>query len=91
MMAMAVIHPSIFEVIKRFPEHRSGILDLYHKNELFRNTCQDYKKCKEALFYWSSLDSENSAMRRSEYGELLLSLENEIINDLTGGVLPKEA
>ena len=87
---MALIHPSIFKVIKRFPEHRNGILALYHKSELFRNTCQDYTKCEEALLYWSHRDSEESSVRQAEYEELLLSIENEIINFLTGGVLPRE-
>ena len=88
---MAVFHPSIFQVIRKFPEHREEILYLYNNSELFRNTCCDYKKCKEALLYWSSLGSEESSERRVEYGELLLSLESEIIYYLAGNGLPREA
>ena len=81
---MAVVHPSIFQVIRRFPERREEILQLYHSSELFRTTCRDYRKCKEALLYWSSLGSEVSSARRAEYGELLHSLESEIIYYLSG-------
>ena len=91
MMAMAVFHPSIFQVIRKFPEHREEILHLYNNSELFRNTCCDYKKCKEALLYWSSLGSEESSVRRAEYGELLDSLESEITNYLAESGLPREA
>ena len=88
---MAVFHPSIFQVIRKFPEHREEILHLYNNSELFRNTCCDYKKCQEALLYWSSLGSEESSVRRAEYGELLHSLESEIIYYLAGNGLPREA
>ena len=88
---MAVFHPSIFQVIRKFPEHREEILHLYNNSELFRNTCCDYKKCKEALLYWSSLGSEESSARRAEYRELLDSLESEITNYLAESGLPREA
>jgi len=91
MMTMAVFHPSIFQVIRKFPEHREEILHLYNSSELFRNTCRDYRKCKEALLYWSSQGSKVSSVRRAEYGELLHSLESEIIYYLTGNGLPREA
>ena len=91
MMIMAVVHPSIFQVMRRFPEHREEILHLYHSSELFRTTCYDYKKCKKALLYWSSLSSDESSARRAEYGELLHSIETEIINYLSEGGLPREA
>jgi hypothetical protein len=91
MIAMAVFHPSIFQVIRRFPEHREEILHLYKNSELFRNTCKDYKKCKKALLYWSSLGSEESSVRRAEYEDLLQSLESEIITYLAGCGLPREA
>lgn len=91
MIAMTVFHPSIFHVIRKFPEHREEILHLYNNSELFRNACCDYKKCKEAIIYWNCLISEESSMRRAEYGELLDSLESEIINYLEKGGLPKEA
>ncbi len=91
MIAMAVFQPSIFQVIRRFPEHREEILHLYKKSDLFRNTCSDYTKCKKALLYWSSLGSEESSVRRAEYEDLLQSLESEIITYLAGSGLPREA
>jgi hypothetical protein len=91
MTAMAVFHPSIFQVIGRFPEHREEILHFYKNSELFRTTCKDYKKCKKALIYWSSLKSGESSVRRVEYEDLLQSLESEIISYLAGSGLPGEA
>jgi hypothetical protein len=88
---MAVVHPGIFQVIKRFPERREDILHVYNSSDAFRTACSDYRKCKEAFLYWSSLDSEESSVRREEYGELLHSLESEIINYLAEGGLPIEA
>ena len=88
---MAVVHPSIFQVIRRFPEHREAILHLYISSEVFRAACNDYKKCRKALIYWSSLSSDESSARRAEYGELLHSLETEIIDYLSEGTLPREA
>jgi hypothetical protein len=91
MTAMTVFHPSIFQVIRRFPEHREEILRLHNNSELFRTICSDYKKCKKALLYWSSLNSGESSVRREEYEDLLQSLESEIIACLAGSELPREA
>ena len=79
MTTMSVIHPSIFQVIHRFPEQRKEIVNCFNRSESFRVICEDYKQCSEALHFWSQVDSEESVLRKTEYEELLQSLECEIL------------
>ena len=75
---MPVIHPSIFEIIKRFPEQRENILGLYGNSYSFRTMCEDIQKCKDAYQHWSQSESIDAKKRSEEYRELLQSLELEI-------------
>jgi len=79
---MGVIHPSIFFVIKRFPEHKDVLKELYLISASFQSMCEDYQACIEALSHWNNMDSENAMARRNEYGELIQSLESEIMGCL---------
>lgn len=88
---MTVIHPSLFKVIKRFPERRDEIRHLLDHSEVFRNMCEDYRQCKEAILYWSDQGSEESLVRTSEYMELLQDLETEITTCLNINQLSREA
>ena len=77
-MIMAVIHPSIFEIIKRFPEQRDYIIYLHNNSHTFKSMCKDFRKCREAYEHWSQSESENSRQRSEEYRELLNNLGSEI-------------
>lgn len=79
---MAVIHPGVFLVMKRFPEKREAVVRCFNNSESFQVICEDYKQCSEALQFWSRIDSNNSLQRKAEYEELLRSLENEIFQYL---------
>ena len=79
---MAVIHPSIFQVMKRFPEQRGEIAKCFHDSESFQSLCEDYKQCSQALQFWSRVDSAESMQRKAEYKELFRSLEFEILQYL---------
>jgi hypothetical protein len=76
---MSVIHPSIFQVMRRFPEQRKEIVKCFNRSDSFRVICEDYKQCSKALHFWSQVDSEESVLRQAEYEELLQSLECEIL------------
>jgi len=79
---MPVIHPSLFLIIKRFPEHKEIIQRLYWKNENFREACEDHQKCADAMKYWDQSESEEAPARREELVALLRELEEEIEQDL---------
>lgn len=76
---MAVIHPNIFQVMKRFPEQRREIAQCFHDSESFQSLCEDYKQCNQALQFWSRVNSAESMQRKAEYKELFQSLEFEIL------------
>ncbi|MGW8195481.1 MAG: hypothetical protein ACWGOX_14580 [Desulforhopalus sp.] len=82
---MAVIHPGIFQVLKRFPEQKEEIFKCFSDSDSFRSLCEDYKQCSEALQFWSRVGSAESLLRKSEYEELLQSLELEILLYVQGG------
>lgn len=75
---MTVIHPSIFHVMKRFPEQRGEIVKRFDGSEAFQVLCEDYKQCSQALQFWSHVDSAESIWIEAEYKELFRSLESEI-------------
>ena len=79
---MGVIHPSIFLVINRFPERKDMLTELYLGSTYFQSMCEDYRACNEALTHWNNMDSDEAGARRKEYGELIQSLESEIIRCL---------
>ena len=87
---MAVVHPSVFQVMKRFPEQRGIIVRRYSGSESFRALCDDYKQCSDALQFWNCLGSNESSLRQAEYEELLQSLESEILLYMQGGRLKSE-
>jgi len=75
---MSVVHPSIFLVIKRFPDRKGPILKLYQTNTSFQGMCEDYQACTDALTRWNKMESSEAVVRRKEYGGLIQSLESEI-------------
>ena len=74
-----VIQPGIFAVIKLFPDHEKSIKRLYKESELFRDLCESYQKCAEALKHWKASNLEEASARRKEYKTLLRELEADIV------------
>ena len=79
---MAVIHPSLFLVMERFPDRKDDLRDKYRINESFQSLCQSYQKCTEALEHWSQSKHAQAPNRQREYADLILELEQEIIQSL---------
>ncbi len=82
---MAVIHPSLFSVIKRFPDHRDAMRAMYMANESYQSLCHNYQKCEEALEHWTQSKHADAPERQREYAELLKDLEFEIVQSLGEG------
>ena len=79
---MAVIHPSLFLVMERFPDRKDDLRQRYRTSESFQSLCQSYKKCTEALDHWTTANHKEAPKRQQEYSELLTELEKEIIQSL---------
>jgi hypothetical protein len=79
---MAVIHPSLFIVMKSFPDHKDALRQMYRASKSFQSICQNYQKCSEALRYWAESEDENASDREKEYAALLQELELEITKGL---------
>jgi hypothetical protein len=81
---MPVIHPGLFLIMQRFPDHKDVLRQLHHQNEPFQTLCDDYKKCKSALDHWALSKHELAPDRYREYLELKKDLESEIQQRLSG-------
>lgn len=79
---MAVIESNIFYVVKRFPDRKKDIVQLFRADQNFQTICDDYRRCSEALQRWNQSASEEAATCRKDYAELLQELELEIIQIL---------
>lgn len=68
----------IFEfILSKFPEHRSGIIELYNTDEDFRSLCEDYLTSLEAMEEGRKILIKDREVER-EYVQLNLDLEKEI-------------
>jgi len=74
---MPVIHPGLFLIMQRFPDHKDLLRQLYHQNVPFQTLCDDYRKCKSALDHWAQSGHELAPDRCREYWELIKDLESE--------------
>jgi hypothetical protein len=63
-----------------FPRFAGEIERAYEQNGEFRSICSDLLVCSRALTYWSGVDTDGGAARREEYGELLESLKQEVLD-----------
>jgi hypothetical protein len=79
---MTVIQTSVFPVLKRFPDRKDTVKQLFKENETFQSVCEDYRRCAEALRHWNESASEEAPVRREEYATLLRDLEAEILQSL---------
>ena len=77
-----VIQPCIFAIIQLLPDRKKSIKRLYKESELFRDLCQDYQKCAEALEHWNASNLAEAPERRKEYTTLLRELEADIVREI---------
>lgn len=87
---MTVISPGLFNVLKRFPDRKETIKRLFTESENFRSACEDYQRCAQSLQYWKQSASKEATARQEEYAALLRDLEEEILENLKGGIENEE-
>ena len=78
----------LFSVLKRFPEHKDTVIQLFRKSDSFRTMCEDYLKCVKALYHWNQSEEDIATTRRNEYSDIIQELEEEILMKLTELNLP---
>ena len=69
--------PSLQRVSDQFPHLRERVACLFDRDEIFRDLCEDYEVCAQAL----SQQERNEDLRR-EYAALRLRLETELLGYL---------
>ncbi len=69
--------PSLERVSEQFPHLRERVACLFERDEIFRELCDDYEACAQAL----SQQERNNDLRR-EYAALRLRLETELLGYL---------
>ncbi len=79
---MAVIHSGLFLIMKRFPDRKDALLQMYRISESFHSICANYQECFEALRYWAESEHETAPERHREYESLLHELEQDILQSL---------
>jgi hypothetical protein len=79
---MTVIHPGLFLLLQRFPDHKDALRQMYHASESFQSICYHYQKCSDAVRYWAKSKLPEAPDRYREYMILLQELELEILNTL---------
>lgn len=86
---MPVIHSGLFLIIRRFLPSRDRLHRLYVSDQSFRILCDDYLLCTDVLAYWKRSGRDKAQDRYLEYGELKLSLEQEIEDFLEHRQVPE--
>ena len=81
---MDQVHEDLMAVIRRLPEHAHVLKKHFLGNRKFQSMCEDYRKCHDALTYWTKSQKEESRGPRKEYAALLAELEAEIVEFLDG-------
>ena len=79
---MSVIHSGVFLLMKRFPDCKDALLQMYRTSKSFRSICENYQECLEAVRYWSQSEHETAVDRHREYQSLLHELEQDILESL---------
>ena len=79
---MAVIHSGLFLIMKRFPDRKDALLQMYRRSESFQSICANYQECLEALRYWAESEHETAPERHREYESILYELEQDIRQSL---------
>jgi len=81
---MSIIHPGLFLVMQRFPHKKDMLRHMYMTSQTFQTFCDDYRKCTDALEYWTRSSHEAAEKRSREYRELRENLESEIMEIING-------
>jgi hypothetical protein len=71
-------------VIEHFPDLRNEVAGLFARDEVFRELCEDYESCSQAL----ARQDSNEALKR-EYAALRLRLETELLGHLHDAQEPR--
>ena len=66
-------------IASSLPRYAGEIERAYGESSEFRSICVGLFACRKALSYWEKIHTENGAARRAEYGELLETLEREVL------------
>jgi hypothetical protein len=76
-------------VIDKFPEQANRLTMLFHKNEDFREVCEDYFLCKEAM---NKIIITNNRRRKilKDYKTTLKQLEIELLIYLDSEIPTRE-
>jgi hypothetical protein len=61
-----------------FPGRDRLVEKAYRDNRVFRELCDDYRRCRDALDSWQQRKDEGTEERLREYTELLAELAAEI-------------
>jgi len=69
--------PSLQRVSDQFPHLRERVACLFESDEIFRELCDDYEACAEAL-----VRQETNEDLKREYAALRLRLETELLGYL---------
>jgi hypothetical protein len=69
--------PSLQRVSEQFPHLRERVACLFERDDIFRELCDDYEVCAEAL----ARQESNEGLQR-EYAALRLRLETELLGYL---------
>ncbi|MGW8325032.1 MAG: hypothetical protein ACWGNI_04945 [Desulfobacterales bacterium] len=85
---MKVIRTGLFSVLKRFPEQKETIIQLFRESDSFQTMCEDYLNCVKALDHWNQSEEDIATTRRNEYSAIIQELEEEILLKLTELNLP---
>ena len=76
--------PSLQLVSEQFPHLRERVACLFERDEIFRELCEDYETCAQAL----SRQESNEGLRH-EYVALQLRLETELLGYLRDDAEPR--
>ena len=76
--------PSLQLVSEQFPHLRERVACLFESDEVFRELCDDYEACAEAL-----VRQETNEDLKREYAALRLRLETELLGYLHAAEAPR--
>jgi hypothetical protein len=63
-----------------FPRYAGEIERAYEESSDFRSVCADLLACDRALVHWNKVNTGDGPSRRKEYGALLDSLKQELLD-----------
>lgn len=75
------LHSCVRLLSERLPGVGGRIVELFERDETFRELCQDYEACAGTAARLEACDSSSSDMRH-EYAALRLRLERELLQYL---------